>query len=194
MNYLAHLFLSPNNDLIRIGNLAGDFIKGMNQSLLPKEMQYGIQLHRTIDKFTDTHPLVIQSKHRIYSPYRRFSGVLIDIFYDHFLARHWHNYSTVHLTEFSHHIYTTLEIHQAILPPKLQYAAPIMKTQDWLNSYQTYSGIEQTLKRMQQRLKYEFPLAEAIDQLEQHHDNLEQDFLCFFPEIREYTNTVVINV
>ena len=193
MNYLAHLFLSPNHDLIRIGNLAGDFIKGANKTLLPKEIQYGIQLHQEIDKFTDHHTIIIQSKHRINSQYRRFSGVLIDIFYDHFLAQHWHTYSNTSLTEFSQHIYTTLEIHQALLPPKLQYAAPIMKTQDWLGGYQTCAGIEKTLQRMQNRLKYEYPLANAIHELNHQYHSLEQDFLDFFPEIIDHINTVAIN-
>ncbi|MFY9261905.1 MAG: ACP phosphodiesterase [Gallionella sp.] len=183
MNYLAHLFLSPNNDLVKIGNLAGDFTKGVDQTLLPEEMQHGIVLHQAIDKFTDSHPIVAQSKKRIRPTYRRFSGVLIDVFYDHFLASHWQTSSDIPLACFSQNIYTLLATHQTILPPRLQQTVPIMRAEDWLTSYQTTSGIEQSLKRIQTRLKYDFALAPAIDELTCQYDDFKQDFTLFFPDI-----------
>jgi acyl carrier protein phosphodiesterase len=183
MNYLAHLFLSPTNDLVKIGNLAGDFIKGVDTTLLPDEIQHGIILHQAIDKFTDSHSIVTQSKQRISPSYRRFSGVLIDIFYDHFLTKHWQTYSNIQLVDFTQNIYTLLATHHAVLPPRLQQIVPMMRSEDWLTSYQTVSGIEQTLKRLQTRLKYDFTLITAIDELTCQYDDFEHDFRLFFPDI-----------
>ena len=101
MNYLAHVYLSGTNDLIKIGNFMADSIKGNQYLNYEKEFQYGILLHRHIDSFTDSHPIYRQSKHRLHEKYGHYSGVIMDILYDHFLAKNWATYSRGKLEDFA---------------------------------------------------------------------------------------------
>ena len=92
MNFLAHIYVSGDNDLVKIGNFMADSIRGHSYDVYPMEIQKGILLHRSIDSFTDMHPIYRQSKHRLHEKYGHYSGVIMDIFYDHFLAKNWKTY------------------------------------------------------------------------------------------------------
>jgi acyl carrier protein phosphodiesterase len=115
MNFLAHIYLSQDRDLVQIGNFAADPIKGKKYKSLPLEMQKGVLLHRKIDSFTDSHAIVYKSAHRFFEKYGHYNGVIMDVFYDHFLAKNWNKYSPVPLAEYVDRFYKLLEIHFDLL-------------------------------------------------------------------------------
>ena len=192
MNYLAHLLLAENHADSRIGNLMGDFVKGnleQYKTQYSKEIINGIKLHRKVDEFTDTHQIYISSKRRILAR-RRFSGIIIDVCYDHFLSKHWAMFSDESLDSFVKNIYTELQNHQNILPVNLQQALPRMIAEDWLCSYRTPEGVGLAFARIARRLKRENTLATAIDEVMNNYSGIESDFLSFFPELISYVQKI----
>ncbi|MGI0493307.1 ACP phosphodiesterase [Alkalinema pantanalense CENA528] len=181
MNYLAHLHLSDGSPESMIGNLLGDFRKGLCETQYSLAIRQGMTLHQQVDIFTDTHAIVRRSKQRIQPKFRRFAGIMLDVLYDHFLSKHWADYSQESLREFIDRAYGVLLTHQAILPPLLQRAVPVMVDQDWLYSYRDLAGVDLTLRRIARRFKRETPLAQAIGELQSHYPALEEDFQAFFP-------------
>jgi acyl carrier protein phosphodiesterase len=187
VNYLAHLFLAGDSPELRIGGLLGDFLQGVDRRQYSEAIQRGIRLHHEVDVFADSHALFARSRNRLRPPYRRYAGVLVDIFYDHFLAVHWASFSRDPLPDFSRMVYETLTANEAILPPRLRRMLPHMVSEDWLTSYRAREGIDRTLRRLSRRLKRENPLPEAVCQLDEYYGELEQDFLGFFPRLIEFT-------
>jgi acyl carrier protein phosphodiesterase len=189
MNYLAHLYLAEDTPESCIGNLLGDFVKGTLANYhfrYSQEILKGIETHRKVDCFTDTHIIYRESKQRLNKVHRHFSGVIIDIFYDHFLAKNWSFFSSESLDEFSQKIYRILDNNQLILPEKIQRFLPAMKAENWLVLYRDFPGIELTFKRLSRRVKRENNLFLAIDDLEQNYVEIETDFLAFFPQAIDY--------
>ena len=189
MNYLAHLFLAKDTPESLIGNLVGDFTKGSVEYLYTAEIRKGIELHRRVDTYTDAHHIFRASKRLIVKHRRRFSGILIDVFYDHFLARHWSEYSDVPLDDFSSRIYKILADNQAILPESLRLIVPRMKAYDLLGSYKEIQGIDIALKRIANRIKWQNNLGDGIEDLLANYQQIEADFCAFFPEVINYANT-----
>lgn len=183
MNYLAHIYLSGNNDALKIGNFMADSIKGSHYLNYGIEFQKGILLHRHIDSFTDAHPIYRKSKHRLHEKYGHYSGVIMAILYDHFLAKNWQQYATVTLNEFAASFYQLLETNNAQLPEKTKKIAPYMTAQNWLVSYATLSGIEQILLQMDYRTKHRVNMQEAIIELKIYYDEFENEFTLFFKEL-----------
>ena len=182
MNWLAHLRLAPNEPEVRIGALCGDFATADELLALPPRVQVGVAHHRAVDRFTDAHPIVARSKARIAPERRRFAGVLVDVFYDHFLARHWSQLGDgSSLRDFAAAHYRLLETDAPWLPAALRLAVPHMKQHDWLSSYAAIAGIDDVLRRMDRRLRRPGPLAEACGDLRTAYDGLEADFAEFFP-------------
>lgn len=189
MNYLAHLFLSEGTPESLIGNLLGDFVKGSTVNLYDGEIRKGIDLHRKIDSYTDSHAIVRSSKSLISPQRRRFAGVLVDVFYDHFLAKNWREYSEVPLRDFASRAYKILQDNRDILPDSLQRVLPIIIARDLLLSYQEISEIGITLARMSARIKRTNNLAGGIEDLTVNYQQLESDFRAFFPELISYAAT-----
>ena len=190
MNYLAHLLLSDGTPESMIGNLLGDFRKGLQIDRYSLAIRQGMALHQHIDIYTDSHPIVRQSKQRIRSPYRRFAGILLDVFYDHCLSVHWSQYASVPLREFVDRAYEILLEHHGILPDRLQQALPHMIRQDWLCSYGDLAGVQVTLQRIARRLRRETVLAQGITELQTHYADLEAGFHQFFPALQDYVSTL----
>lgn len=190
MNHLAHLYLAEDFPEIQLGNFLGDFVTGQDLQQFSEAIQWGIRCHQKIDAFTDCHPIFKVSKNRIAPERRRFSGIMVDIFYDHFLAKHWESYATNSLVEFSQSCYQLLQNYQSILPPSLQRVLPFLIRQDWLNTYSTIEGIELTLWRVSQRMTRENPLAQGIIDFRAQYLCLEQDFQYFWPEVLAYAQTL----
>ncbi|MEG4056240.1 MULTISPECIES: ACP phosphodiesterase [unclassified Microcoleus] len=186
MNYLAHLFLSEGTPESLIGNLLGDFVKGTALNLYSEEIRKGIDLHRKVDSYTDSHPIVRSSKSLVSSHRRRFAGVLIDVFYDHFLAKNWLEYSEIPLRDFSQDVYKILQDNRDILPDSLQRVLPTIIARDLLSSYQEIAEIGITLTRMSARLKRTNNLASGIEDLTANYQRLESDFRDFFPDLIKY--------
>ena len=189
MNYLAHLFLAENSPESRLGNLLGDFVKGSLdncQNKYSSEIIKGIQNHRQVDVFTDTNNIYKISKKRIIESQGKFSGIAMDIFYDHFLACNWQKFSQKKLDYFSQEIYNILNKYYSILPQRLQQMLPIMVRENWLLSYENVEGIDQACTRLSRRFKIKNNLMNATQELSKCYSELEADFLSFFPEVIKF--------
>lgn len=165
-----------------------DAIKGNKYLNFDNEIQKGILLHRAIDYYTDQHELVKRSKKRLHERYNHFNGVIIDIFYDHFLAKNWSHYSAIPLELYAHEIYTILEVNSHVFPTKVKRMFYFMKLQNWLVSYQDTSEIKKVLTRMSLRSKHQSYMHLASEDLILHYNEFENDFQEFFPEIIAFTN------
>ncbi|HEY9772008.1 MAG TPA: ACP phosphodiesterase [Coleofasciculaceae cyanobacterium] len=192
MNWLAHLLLAESNSEARLGNLLGDLVKGEQRQALNPRLQRGIECHQAIDIFTDRHLIVKRSKYRINSEYRRFAGILIDVFYDYVLANNWQDYSDIALAEFTTTVYASWSDYLEALPFYPQGVVRRLIAEDWLGSYSTLAGIEDTLARISWRLnrrsKRNYDLTPAIAELTFNYLALEKDFQEFFPQLRLHIN------
>ena len=183
MNYLAHMYLSKNTPDAMLGNFLGDFVKGNVEGRFPREVIDGIMHHRLVDHFTNSNAIVLSSK-KLISPSRcRFSGIIIDVVYDHFLSRNWNRYSKTDLSEFIGTVYKNLGNQRASIPQTAKLIIEKMIQEDWLNSYGTIEGIDKTFKRISNRLKKENNLCSAVEELEIHYHSLNSHFLQFFPQV-----------
>ncbi len=182
MNYLAHLYLADSSDDCQLGTLMGDFIKGPLSKELPPGVYRGLHQHRQLDRFAQTHPAFRRSKSRLATELGHYKGILIDIFYDHFLARHWEFYSSQPLEDFAQQTYVLLERHFCRLPPGLQRVVPHMIRDNWLVSYRQKSVIGQVLERLSARLRRPNPLAAGLPELEKNYAGLEGDCRKFLRE------------
>ena len=194
MNWLAHLLLAESNPEARLGNLLGDLVKGKERDALNSKLQRGLKCHQAIDIFTDKHPVVKHSKQKINSEYRRFAGILIDVFYDYILANNWEAYSDVSLAEFTTTVYSSWSNHLNSLPIYPQGVIYRLIAEDWLGSYVSLVGIESTLARISWRLNRrnnnrQYDLTRAIDELTNNYEELERDFQLFFPQLQSHINS-----
>jgi len=194
LNYLAHIFLSENDDNLIIGNFIADFIKGNNYKHLPLKIQNGIILHRHIDSFTDKHPIVRRSKRRLHERYRHYDGIIIDILYDHFLAKNWGNYSEITLIKIEDDFLNIMNKNLDFLPEKVKTILPYIKEQNWLSNYANLMGIERTLIGMNKRTKNKSQMHLAINDLKQNYKELENDFTLFFEELIVFSKSEIINI
>jgi len=190
MNYLAHLYLAEDSPESLLGNLLGDFLKGRSINAYCDEIKKGIQLHQKVDRYTDSHPVVRESKKLISPVNRRYAGIIIDVFYDHFLARNWFDYSLVTLQEFTLKAYDILQSNQAILPDSLNKALPNIIQKNLLMSYAELPGISFALQRLSVRLKRENNLGSALEDLTDNYERWELNFGRFFPELIDYVKTL----
>lgn len=183
MNYLAHLYLAGDDPGSRIGSLMGDFAKGRIDPSLSCAVRQGIWLHRRIDAFTDAHPLVRRSKRRMRPEYRRYAGILVDLFYDHFLAAQWDRYCRHPLDVFARDVYRILRAHQHGFPEPMQRSMRYMREHDLLQSYREIAGIARALRGIEGRLQRPSRLREAASELEHNYRPLADDFADFFPDL-----------
>ncbi len=192
MNFLAHLYLSENNPRIMVGNFLGDFVRGRNLvDRFEKEVLLGIELHRNIDVFTDTHPIVSESKARLRNKYRHFSPVIVDIFYDHLLAKYWVNYHHQPLTEFAKDAYQIISSFESILPNDAKHMLPYMIKGNWLVNYATVEGIQSALSGMAKRTKFDSKMNESTQELLIHYEDFKNEFELFFPELKKFSKTII---
>jgi acyl carrier protein phosphodiesterase len=189
MNYLAHLYLAEDSPESLLGKLLGDFVKGQSIDAYCNEIKKGIQLHQRVDIYTDSHPVFRESKRLISPVNRRYAGILIDVFYDHFLAKNWLDYSSVSLKDFSSKVYEILKSNEAILPESLKRVLPNIIAKDLLMSYAEIQGIEAALQRLTLRLKRTNNLGSAWEELLTNYERFELDFYRFFPELVNYVKT-----
>jgi len=161
----------------------GDFVKGPLSGRYGAEITRALVLHRRIDAYTDAHHIVYQSRRRVSPERRRFAGILVDMFYDHFLARHWDQYHDVPLERFTARVYCALREHEALLPLRLRDIARGMADADWLGSYRHVEAVSIALDRMGQRLKRGNALLRSADELRAHYEAFDADFHAFFPDV-----------
>lgn len=166
-----------------IGNFIADHIRGNKFQHFSEDIQKGIQLHRKIDTFTDAHEVVRKSKRRLHERYGHFDGVIIDIFYDYFLAKNWAKYSQIPLDIYVQSVYKLLTDNFNILPEKTQELLPYMIEYNWLYNYQFLDGIEEVLNGMNRRTKGKSQMNHAINDLKELENELEEDFKKFFKDL-----------
>jgi acyl carrier protein phosphodiesterase len=184
MNFLAHIYLSGDNDLVKIGNFMADGIRGKQFENYPLEIQKGILLHRFIDTYTDAHLVFRKSTKRLHEKYHHYSGVIVDIFYDHFLAKNWNHYSDENLVNFTERFYQSLQTNYEFLSERTKGMMPYMFDQNWLVSYQTTEGINRILTQMDSRTKNESKMRFASNELNEFYPDFEQEFTTFFEDVR----------
>lgn len=194
MNYLAHAFLAGPLAADRVGGVVGDFVKGWLDPLpagLDAALAAGVMLHRRIDSYADTHPAFRRSRARVSPERRRVSGIMVDMFYDHFLARHWSRFSEQPLTHFTADTYRLIAAHPAPLPPAFGAVFERMSGHDWLASYRDAEMLALALDRMAEfRLRRPNPLAGAGAELLREYAGLEADFLAFLPDALAFADAV----
>ena len=184
MNFLAHALLSGNDDDILIGNFIADAVKGNSMNGFGEEIRKGILLHREIDTYTDHHPVFIRSKHRIIGEYDKFSGVIIDIYYDHFLAANWETYSDKELSEFALYVYRLMLENYEFLPPRSKRILPYMVIHNWLVGYSRFKDLQWVFNGMSRRSsKYHSGMEGAVESLKKHYNEFQEDFKEFFPDM-----------
>ena len=189
MNFLTHLFLTRDAPGLLVGNLMGEFVKGRLDGRFPADIEQGILLHREIDSFAGQNRNFLRSKRRLDQSFGHYRGVLVDLFYDHFLAAHWEDYAHVSLSFFISDAWRVLCEHEEFLPHKLRRIIPFL-FRDWLPSYSSIGGIAAVLHRMSRfRLKRANRLWEGAEALSRHYGGLYGDFREFFPELLAFSKT-----
>jgi len=188
MNYLAHFYLSNNDENLIIGNYIADDVKGKAYLNYPSEIQKGILLHRKIDNFTDNHNIVGNSKNLIRHHQNKYTPVVMDVFYDYFLANSWDSYSEKELLDFTNKIYKVLFKNLKLLPLKSQMRLPFMAKSNWLYNYRKIEGIEKTLTGMSKRTNYINNMSNAHHILKEKEAELSLDFKLFFPDLINCVN------
>lgn len=187
MNFLAHLFLGPPQAEQALGSLLGDFVRGPIQAMaLPEGVRQGIWLHRRIDAFTDAHPLVRRSRMRVSDGRRRYAGIMVDMFYDHLLARHWQSFSDQSIEGFTRNMYALVLQQQAIIPEQAWPTLSRMARYDWLTSYSQLENMHRALDQIALRLTRANTLPGSAAELEQQYAGFEADFFAFMPEVMTF--------
>jgi len=189
VNYLAHVLLARPTPEARLGALLGDFAQGLDPRTLPGEAREALLEHRAIDAFVDAHPSQRAGRARFAPPYRRFAGILLDVFHDHFLVRHWERLASEPLEELCASLYGALERHQPLLPPRLRAIAPRMAAEDWLAGYGDLDNVARALGGIARRLRRPTPIASGIEELLARYGELETEFLALFPQVFAFVHT-----
>lgn len=186
MNYLAHLHLGGPAPQQLLGSLYGDFVKGSLEGRFPPALEAAIRLHRHIDSYTDRHPLVLAALARFPRERRRFAGIVLDVFFDHCLARDWAQYADQPLERFTSQVYQVLAA-EPQLPGRLAQIAPYMAADDWLGSYREFAVMEQVLRGISRRLSQPQELGQAMQELRLLYEPLSEDFRVFYPQLQVFS-------
>jgi acyl carrier protein phosphodiesterase len=186
LNYLAHAYLSFNDPEILVGNLISDFVKGKKKFDYPPGIQSGIALHRKIDAFTDDHPVTKNAKEFFRADYRLYSGAILDVVYDHFLANDPEEFTEQSLLAFSQKTYGVLERNENFLPPRFAMMFPYMKTQNWLFNYRTRWGTAKSLGGLVRRAAYLTESDTAFRIFEEHYQLLQDHYRQFWADLKSF--------
>jgi len=189
MNYLAHTYLSGENDNIKIGSFLGDWVKGSDYLKYSEDIRTGITLHRNIDSFTDQHPIVQLSASRFQSRYARYSGVIIDILYDHYLASNWKDFCDLSLRDYVNHMHNVMLNNFEILPERLKNYLPGFMNERWIERYATLEGIRDVLETMSKRTSLPKETEFAISVMEAFYRDFRHEFFDFFSQIIEFVES-----
>lgn len=191
VNYLAHLYLSGDDAALRLGNFIADHLKSRPISYYSADIQRGIRLHHAIDGFTDQHPVVAQSKARLQPEFRKYAPVIVDVFYDHFLAKSWDQFHSQPLEQYAAAIYAEMKTQHALLPVRAQEMLPYMERYDWLTNYAHLDGIRRVMNGMSRRARFESGMERAPAALEQHMEAFGEEFALFFPDLQQFVTAFI---
>ncbi len=194
MNFLAHIYLSGDNPRVMVGNFIGDFVKGRNLlQQFDQDIAFGIELHRSIDYYTDHHPVVKASKLRLWPRYRHYAAVIVDVFYDHFLSHFWSSYSDEPLEAFAMATYAKLKSFEFILPADVKRMLPYMISQNWLVNYGNFDGLGQALQGMSRRARPDSGIEQSLTELGEHYPLFKTEFDQFLPDLIQHSNEILVN-
>ena len=191
MNFLAHAYLSFDQDEILIGNFIADFIRGKEIENYPKKIQVGIHLHRAIDAFTDSHPLVKEVQTHLRPRFGHYARVISDVFFDYFLAKNWKNYSDTALEQFSLDSYRILSSYPQELPEAFRRMFHWMRTQNWLYAYREPVGIQAALDGLSRRARFDSKMNESTQVLWEKEEEIEAIFFAFFANLETFASTTL---
>ena len=192
MNILFHMYLSDDNPELLVGNFMGDFVKGPLGDAYPPPIRQGLMLHRKIDSFAQRDADFQTSRRRLSPDFGLYRGILVDLFYDHFLAKEWDSWSDIPFPDYLAWTRGIIEKHLAIMPPQLQEFVPIIFN-ELLPSYKSIAGTEAALKRMSRRIKRSNPLAEGAAELTRHYEELKTDFERFIIAAQQFSTDIINN-
>lgn len=185
MNFLAHIYLSGLNQEVIFGNFIGDFVRGKQVESFSENIRKGIELHRFIDQYTDTHPVVLEQKTALRSYFRKYAGVALDVYYDYFLAVNWNHFHHQSLRDYTHEFYELASLKKELLPEKGKRFYNFMIANDVLYQYRTQKGIGQVFVGMSQRSKFDSGMENAHRVLHNNFNTIESSFQRFFPELKK---------
>lgn len=194
MNYLAHAYLSFGQEEVLVGNFIGDFVKGKMMTTYPEEVQNGIRLHRAIDRYTDTHPLVRAGQSYLRPKFRLYSTVITDIYFDYFLAKNWERYSDIPLEEFIQITFTTLKHNRQLFPDRFANMFQWMSEDNWLLKYREIEGIRQTLTGMARRTRFESKMELAHLSLIEKEQEFQVIFFAFFKDLETFAREKLLEI
>jgi acyl carrier protein phosphodiesterase len=193
VNYLAHLYLSGDDPALRLGNFIADHLKNRPVSFYQPDIQRGIRLHHAIDCFTDQHPVVAESKARLQPEFRKYAPVIVDVFYDHFLAKKWSLYHPQPLPDYAASIYVEMKNQHELLPVRAQEMLPYMERYDWLTNYAHIDGIRRVMNGMSRRARFDSGMERAPEALERDMSAFDAEFELFFPDLQRFVNEFLEN-
>ena len=186
MNYLAHVYLSGDHPQVALGNFIADHIKGKDYLNFPTSVQHGILLHRAIDTYTDAHPNFKRAAHLFFPTHRHYSRVLVDMYFDHLLARDWKHFHSSSLAIFASDFYEVLASHLHLLPASFEKISRIIREQDWFQCYATLTGMEHILTHMDRRTRFDAQLRASIPVFKTLQNDFEPLFLPFFRDLEAF--------
>ena len=187
MNFLAHIHLSGNDKDLRFGNFIADAVRGKAYQEFPLSIQKGILLHRKIDHYTDNHPTFRQHCRLLYADHGHYARVILDVLYDHLLAKHWANFHPQHLEDFAETFFTEIKAQQELLPEKMHGLFQTMKKQNWLVQYKTIEGLKHILYHMSKRTAFPSNFTIAVDILADNSTALLTEFTSFYNDLQVAT-------
>lgn len=185
MNFLAHFHLSGDNEDIAIGNFLGDFIRGTKPETLPVMVQKGLKLHRFIDSFTDSHPLVKETNKILRPHFSKYTPVVSDVYFDYFLASNFTDYSTQSLREYTHQVYEVMARHQSVMTERASKFYDFMIVRDIFFEYGNKGGMKHVFNGLAKRAKFESNLLEGVPVLTQYENEMYKLFKDFYPELQQ---------
>ncbi len=190
MNFLGHILLSGSDEDIIAGNIIADAIKGTDYKKFPQKIAQGIVLHRKIDTFTDQNRYFKNSTRRLHPEYHKYAGVISDIFYDHFLAANWHEFSDVPLADLAHDIYELLLKKNTLIPGLTRKILPFMIFNNWLVSYRRIDHLRKVFYNMDKRTGFASKMQTAPNTLLRYYEDFYQDFTAFMKDILKYVDRI----
>lgn len=183
MNFLAHQYLSFQLEPVMVGNFIADTINGVISDELPDGVKLGIQIHRSIDTYTDSHPIVLETRKLLYPWFSKYAAVVQDVYYDHFLAVNWQLYSEIPLSLFVKNVYEVLSANKPLMNEKALRILHYMKLHDWLYNYSNKAGIDRALTGLSRRATFKSNMENGLEALEVNYEILDQHFQEFFPQL-----------
>lgn len=182
MNFLAHAYLAGDDAGLIVGGVFGDWIKGpLAKQALPPDLARGVALHRAIDTYADGNAAFLSSRARVAPARRRWSGVFVDLYYDHLLAANWSRHHGQPLDDHLRRLYALLAARSAELPENVRPVARLIADENWFGHYATVDGLREIFERMSRRVRQPNPLADAVDDLLRDGAGFAADFAEFLP-------------